>query len=94
MALAEVVGLTLFPGSDVRDNIRSDARPMLWNDAEEPLASWCRQNDWWCKRGTQQIKIFNGTTNQFETTVSVGGVDYPFIETVDGGSANAPVIVP
>jgi hypothetical protein len=94
LSLAEVVGLTLFPGSDVRDNIRSDGRPMLWNDAIEPLASWCRQNDWWCKRGTQEIKIFNSTTNEFEDTVNVGGTEYPFIEVVEEGSATAPVIVP
>jgi hypothetical protein len=67
---------------------------MLWNDAIEPLASWCRQNDWWCKRGTQEIKIFNSTTNEFEDTVNVGGTEYPFIEVVEEGSATAPVIVP
>ena len=59
LSLAEVVGIELFPPSDVRDGIRTDTRPMLWNDREEPDPAWCRQNDWWCKRGTQNIKIFN-----------------------------------
>ena len=94
LALAEVVGIELFPGSDVRDGIRSDQRPMLWNDADEPLASWCRQNDWWCRRGTQEIRIFNSTTQQFEATVNIGGVDYPMIEIVKAGSNGAPIIVP
>ncbi len=94
LALAEVVGIELFPGSDVRDGIRTDQRPMLWNDADEPLASWCRQNDWWCKRGTQEIRIFNSATQQFESTVNIGGVDYPMIEVVKAGSNNAPVIIP
>jgi len=94
LALAEVVGLELFPGTDVRNNIRSDNRPMLWNDHEEPEASWCRLNDWWCKRGTQEIKIFNSTTQNFEGTVTIGGVSYPMIEVVKEGSNTAPVIVP
>ena len=94
LSLAEVVGLELFPGTDVRNNIRPDARPMLWNDHEEPEVSWCRQNDWWCKRGTQEIRIFNATTQKFESTVNIGGVDYPMIEVVKGGSNTAPVIIP
>jgi len=94
LSLAEVVGLELFPGTDVRDNIRPDARPMLWNDHEEPEISWCRQNDWWCKRGTQEIKIFNASNQKFESTVTIGGVEYPMIEVVKGGSNNAPVIIP
>ena len=92
MALA--VGIQPFPGSDVRDGIRSDVRPMLWNDHEEPLASWCRQNDWWLKRGSQQMRIFNSSSGKFESTVTVGGVDYPMIEEVEAGSTGAPVIVP
>ena len=67
---------------------------MLWNDHEEPEASWCRLNDWWCKRGTQEIKIFNSTTQRFESTVTIGGVSYPMIEVVKEGSNTAPVIVP
>jgi hypothetical protein len=94
MSLAEVVGLELFPGSDVRDAIRPDPRPLLWNDGEEPLAIWCRQNDWWLRRGTQQIRIFNASSGQFESTVTVGATSYPFIERVEAGTAGAPVIVP
>jgi len=94
MSLAEVVGLELFPGSDVRDAIRPDPRPLLWNDGEEPLAIWCRQNDWWLRRGSQQIRIFNASSGQFESAVTVGATSYPFIERVEAGTAGAPVIVP
>lgn len=94
LALAEVVGIELFPGSDVRAGIRSDSRPMLWNDPIEPEASWCRQNDWWLKRGTQQMRIFNSSTGEFESTVNIGGTDYPMVEEVKEGTPNAPIIVP
>ena len=94
LSLAEVVGIELFPPSDVRDGIRTDQRPMLWNDSTEPLASWCRQNDWWLNRGTQELRIFNSAIQKFEPTVSIGGIDYPMVEVVKAGSNNAPLIVP
>jgi len=93
LSLAEVVGLELFPGGDVRDNIRPSSLPMLWNDAEQPLVSWCRQNDWWLQRGTQRLRIFNSATQQFEAVVNQGGIEYPMVESVVGGAANAPVII-
>lgn len=94
LSLAEVVGLELFPGSDVRDAIRPDPRPLLWNDAEEPLAIWCRQNDWWLERGTQRLRIFNAATGRFESTVTIGGTQYPMVEVVESTAPGAPVIVP
>ncbi len=93
LSLAEVVGIELFPGGDVRDNIRPSNLPMLWNDPTEPDISWCRQNDWWLQRGTQRMRIFNSATQAFESTVTQGGVEYPMIEAVDGSSADAPVII-
>jgi hypothetical protein len=94
LSLAEVVGIELFPPSDVRDGIRTDTRPMLWNDREEPDPTWCRQNDWWCKRGTQDIKIFNTAAGKFESTITAGGIEYPMIEEVEEGAAGSPKIVP
>jgi hypothetical protein len=93
LSLAEVVGLELFPGGDVRDNIRPSSLPMLWNDAEQPLVSWCRQNDWWLKRGSQSLRIFNSATQAFESVVNQGGIEYPMVQSVIGGSADAPVII-
>ena len=94
MTLAEVVGLTIFPGGDVRENIEPSSLPMLWNDNEQPLVSWCRNNDWWVERGTQNVRIFNAAANEFRETVTVGGVDYPVFETVQATNPLAPVIVP
>lgn len=94
MTVADVVGIILFPGGDPRDAIRPDARPLLWNDAEEPLDIWCRQNDWWLERGTQTLRIFNAGTQNFDSTVTVGGNAFPVLDFVDPGSPGAPVIVP
>lgn len=94
LTVAETIGLTIFPGGDVRDNIRPSAAPMLWNDATQPLTSWCRNNDWWLERGTQQLKIFNAATQQFQTVVTKSGVDYPQLQILEAGAPGAPVIVP
>ncbi len=94
LSLAVVVGINSFPGGNPREGIRSGQNPIFWNDGSEPLASWCRQNDWWLKRGSQQVRIFNSSSGEFESTVSVGGVDYPMIEVVDAETTGAPVIVP
>lgn len=94
MSLADVVGLILFPGSDVRDAVRPDGRPLLWNDGEEPLASWCRQNDWWLERGSRRLRIFNAGAQRFEDTVTVGGSSYPMVEPVGLNEAGGVWIVP
>lgn len=94
MTVADAVGIILFPGGDPRNSIRSDPRPLLWNDAEEPDAIWCRQNDWWLERGTQRLRIFNGSTQAFEERITTGALTFPVLEFVEAGSAGAPVIVP
>lgn len=94
LTLAESSGLVIFPGGDVRDNIRPNVAPMLWNDKAEPLSSWCRNNDWWMERGTQSLQSFNQSTNSFSKTVSKGGVEYPVISFLDPGDPGSPVIVP
>ena len=94
MTVADAVGIILFPSGDPRDAVRFDARPLLWNDSDEPLAIWCRQNDWWLERGTQRLRIFNAATQSFESTVTIGSTVYPVLEFVEPDSAGAPVIVP
>jgi len=94
LSVADVVGIILFPGGDPRDAVRPDARPLLWNDSVEPLAIWCRQNDWWLERGTKRLKIFNSAASAFEEQVTIGGTPYPILQFVQAGSAGAPVIVP
>jgi hypothetical protein len=93
LTVADVVGITLFPGSDPRDAIRPDPRPLLWNDAESPDPTWCRQNDWWVKRGTQELRLFNAAQQTFDDVVSIGGTDYPIVEELDDLEPGGPVIV-
>ena len=79
LSIAESAGLTIFPGGDPRNNIRTSAAPMLWHDTEEPDPAWCRLNDWWLPRGTQNIHIFDFIEQEFVTVVPKSGVDYPVI---------------
>jgi hypothetical protein len=93
LAVADAVGIILFPDGDPRESIRPDPRPLLWNDRETPEVAWCRQNDWWVQRGTQNLRIFNGTMGRFESDVTISGVQYPILSLVAPGSPGAPVIV-
>lgn len=93
MTVADTVGIILFPDGDPRDGIRSDGRPLLWNDADPPLPEWCRLNDWWMERGTARLRVFNSQTGRFDDTVTIAGRVYPVLEVVDPDSPGAPVIV-
>lgn len=93
LTVADSVGLILFPDGDPREAIRPDPRPLLWNDGQEPDPTWCRLNDWWLERGTQKLKIFNSNTNRFESTVVIGGTEYPVLQVVDPDAEGAPVII-
>ena len=93
MTIADAVGIILFPGGDVRDSIRPDPRPLLWNDGKEPEAIWCRQNDWWLERGTQRLRIFNSALQRFEDTVTIGSNSFPVLEFLEPDDPAAPVIV-
>ena len=94
LSLAESSGLVIFPGGDVRNDVRPNVAPMLWNDKEEPLTSWCRNNDWWMERGTQKLKSFNQSLNAFSETVTKSGVEYPVIQFLKDDDPGTPVIVP
>jgi hypothetical protein len=86
--------MVIFPGGDVRNAIRPNVAPMLWHDREQPDPTWCRNNDWWMKRGTQDLKIFNQLTNEFQATVPKSGIDYPVLSFLEEDDPNAPKIVP
>lgn len=94
LTLADTVGMTIFPGGDVRRGIRPSAAPMLWNDGVEPAAANCRNNDWWLPRGTQRLQIFDASTRRFKPVVTKAGRDYPVLEELRPGQPGAPVIVP
>lgn len=93
LTVGNTVGLVIFPGGDVRDNVRPDARPMLWNDSQRPLDSWCRNNDWWLQKGTQELKIYNFAAKEFRDKVVKGGIEYPILEIIPDTAARKPVIV-
>lgn len=93
LTLGDTVGMVLFPGGDVRDQIRPDYRPLLWNDGNQPNPSWCRMNDWWLERGAAGLRIFNAGSQAFRETVTKGGVDYPVLQFMDAGDVGAPVII-
>ena len=94
MTVANTVGIVIFPGGNVRENIRPDVRPMLWNDSQRPLDSWCRNNDWWIQKGTQELKIYNLAAREFRNKIVKGGIEYPMLELIPATAARKPVIVP
>lgn len=94
LTIAESAGMVIFPGGDVRNNIRPNVAPMLWHDRDQPDPTWCRNNDWWLRRGTQELRIFNQLANQFQDTVTKSGIDYPVLEFLEEDDPNAPKIVP
>jgi hypothetical protein len=93
LTLADTVGVVVFPGGDVREQVRPDFRPMLWNDGREPNPDWCRMNDWWLERGAAGLRIFNAGSQAFRETVTKGGVDYPVLQFLDAGDVGAPAII-
>jgi hypothetical protein len=94
LTVGDTVGMTIFPGGDVRENIRPSPAPMLWNDGTQPQASWCRMNDWWMERGTRTLRIYNSGTQSFQSTVTKGGTTYDILTVLDADAPGAPVIVP
>ena len=61
-------------------------------DSEEQTC-WCRNNDWWLPRGTQNIHIFDFSEQKFVTVVPKSGVDYPILQFLDPDDVNVPKIV-
>lgn len=94
LAVAGVAGIILFPDGDPRNEERPDQRPLLWNDGTEPNPAWCRTNDWWLIRGTQQLRVFDPAISKFTDVVTIAGREYPVLEVVDPDVSGAPVIVP
>lgn len=93
LSLADTVGINIFPVGDVREEIRPDARPLLWSDGRPPLPEWCRMNDWWLDRGSTRFFAFNASRNRFEDEVVKGGQTFDMITVMPAGSPGAPVIV-
>tara|TARA_R110000868_G_scaffold277423_1_gene537202 strand:- start:1027 stop:2529 length:1503 start_codon:yes stop_codon:yes gene_type:complete len=107
VSVAAVSSVNLYPPGDPRSGLRPDDRPMLWNDTSSPEGLLvavdedfvgppepvCKQNDWWIKRGTGELKIFNRTSGRFEDTVTDGSGTYPVVQFVEATDPGAPVII-
>ena len=93
LSIAESAGLTIFPGGDPRAGIRASGSPMLWHDSIEPDPAWCRNNDWWLQRGTQNLKAFNSSTGAFQEFIPKSGTDYPILQFLEPDSPIVPKIV-
>lgn len=91
-AVADVIGLQLDPTGDLRGtepSFRPESNPILWNDPAEPQYEWARQNDWWLKRGTNEVRAFSPADGGFSELI--GGEKV--FEVVQPGSVGAPVVV-
>ncbi|MEB3320486.1 MAG: hypothetical protein VKI63_06060 [Cyanobium sp.] len=91
-AVAEAIGLNLDPTGILRGpdaTFRPEAAPILWNDPSEPEYGWCRQNDWWLRRGSEEVRAFSPADGGFSGLIGAQKV----MEIVEPGSAGGPVIV-
>jgi hypothetical protein len=93
LTLADTAGLMVVPSEDVRDNLRSDPRPIVWNDGRRPQPDWCRQNDWWVRRGSSSLEVFDEVAQEFRTAVTWAGLDCQPVTIVEAGDPGAPMIV-
>ncbi|MEB3165138.1 MAG: hypothetical protein VKO65_00540 [Cyanobacteriota bacterium] len=92
-AIAEAIGLNLDPTGELRGpeaSFRLDSDPILWTDAAEPQYVWARQNEWWIKRGTNEVRAFSPADGGFSEVI--GGK--PVLEIVDPASGDAWTPVP
>lgn len=93
LAIADAIGLNLDPTGELRGGsptFRPETVPILWSDPEAPDFTWARQNDWWLKRGTNEVRAFSPADGGFVDRLGGGKV----FDVVAPGSADAPVIVP
>lgn len=95
---AEVVGLDMNPRGDLLNPevpFRVDSRPVLWNLANEPDSVLCRGGDWYLKRGSQELSIFNDNLQRFVLTAPLDSVTTtPVFEVFAAGDSSAPVVIP
>lgn len=92
LSVAPSIGIQLDAEGKLRgetETFRPVNQPILWTDSQMPKYPWCRQNDWWLERGTQQVYLFDPPSGGFVTAVN----EEPVLELVPLDSDRAPVIV-
>ena len=59
---------------------RPDRQPILWTSLQEPPPGRARIDDWWLKRGTNELLVYDPTLQQFVNSRLEGGQRRPVIE--------------
>lgn len=94
--LATASGIELDPRGDLLSEdapVRPDLKPVFWATRDEPAASRSQINDWWLKKGTQELAIFSPSVGRYVYVVSEGGNSVPVLEFRDPPADGAPTIV-
>lgn len=94
--LATASGVELDPRGDLLADpapVRPDLKPVLWDTDNEPPAARSQVNDWWLKRGTQELAIYSPSVSRYVNAVSEGGVSVPVLEFRDPPAEGAAVVV-
>lgn len=92
LGVAPLVGLNLDADGELRGQtptFRPVNQPILWNDPVMPEYPWCRQNDWWLPRGTDQVWLFDPPSGGF--VQQLGGKDVLERVPITGSSLDIPV---
>lgn len=95
--LATASGIELDPRGDLLADpapVRPDLKPVFWATRDEPPAIRSQVNDWWLKKGTQELAIYSPTVGRYVNTVSESGTSVPVLEFRDPPAEGAPTVVP
>ena len=98
LSAAEVVGLELNPSDDLLNPVqalRTDDRPILWNLPAAPDPALCRAGDWFLRRGTQELTVFNDSLQRFVQRAPINATETRDVFRVyEPGEAGAPSFIP
>lgn len=85
-ALADASGIAVDARDSIPENEEIPApaarRPVLWTTTREPAAIRCKVGDWWLRRGTESLQLFDPAAQRFVDSIVVGAESKPVIEAV------------
>lgn len=94
--LATASGIELDPRGDLLADpapVRPDLKPVFWATRDEPPSSRSQVNDWWLRKGSQELAIYSPTAGRYVNAVPEGGQSVPVIEFRDPPAEGAATIV-
>ena len=59
---------------------RPDRQPILWTSLQEPASGRARIDDWWLKRGTNELLVYDPSLQQFVSSRLETGERKPLFE--------------